>query len=152
MGRTKPIVSADYVVGLTDGEGCFYVYVSNSPRYVGGARVGLNFYIKMNERDKNLLEKVRRSLKCGCVYFQREQRKNHTQCYRYTVGSHRDVIERIIPFFKRHSLQSDSKRKSFMFFCEIAELVESGKHLTKDGIEQIRLLKKRMNQKTVGLA
>ncbi len=23
--RTKPTVSADYIVGLTDGEGCFYV-------------------------------------------------------------------------------------------------------------------------------
>lgn len=27
MGRTKPTVSESYVVGLTDGEGCFYVNI-----------------------------------------------------------------------------------------------------------------------------
>ena len=24
-GRTKPVVTAEYIVGLTDGEGCFYI-------------------------------------------------------------------------------------------------------------------------------
>ena len=104
MGRTKPIVSADYVVGLTDGEGCFYVNVADSSSYRGGARIDLNFYVKMNEKDIDLLLKIKNTLGCGNVYFQKEQRKNHTQCYRYTVGSHRDVIGKIIPFFKKHRL------------------------------------------------
>jgi len=152
MRRTKPIVSADYVVGLTDGEGCFYVSVSNSPFYLGGARAGLNFYIKMNEKDKNLLWKIKNTLECGNVYFQKEQRKNHAQCYRYTVESHRDIIEKIVPFFKKHCLQSSSKQKSFKVFCEISEIVKTKKHLTKNGIKHIRKLKARMNQKTIGLA
>lgn len=29
MGRTKPIVANEYIVGLTDGEGCFYVNIGN---------------------------------------------------------------------------------------------------------------------------
>ena len=116
------MVSADYIVGLTDGEGCFYVNVSNSPYYLSGARIGLNFHIKMNEKDKGLLEKVKNTLNCGNVYFQKEQRKNHTQCYRYTVASHRDIAEIIVPFFRKHALQSASKQKSFNFFCKIVEL------------------------------
>jgi len=36
MGRTKPIVSADYIVGLTDGEGCFYVNTWESSAYKSG--------------------------------------------------------------------------------------------------------------------
>jgi len=152
MRRTKPIVSADYIVGLTDGEGCFYVNVSNSPLYLGGARVGLSFHIKMNEKDKDLLRKVKNTLECGNVYFQKEQRENHAQCYRYTVGSHRDVIGKIIPFFKKHHLQSASKQKSFKAFCEISGIVQARKHLTKSGIKRIRELKAQMNQKTVGLA
>lgn len=152
MGRTKPIVSADYVVGLTDGEGCFYVNVLDSPHYFGGARVDLNFHIKLNEKDKSLLEKMKNTLRCGNVYFQKEQRKNHTQCYRYTVGSHKDIIGKIIPFFKKHHLQSNSKQKSFYAFCKIAKIVQTKKHLTEKGVEQIRKLKLRMNKKTIGLA
>lgn len=152
MGRTKPVVSANYIVGLTDGEGCFYVNVLDSKHYLGGARIDLNFHIKMNEKDRSLLEKVKNTLKCGNVYFQKEKRKNHTQCYRYTVGSHRDIIEKIIPFFKKHPLQSASKQKSIKAFCKIAKIVKTKKHLTKNGVKQIRKLKAQMNQKTTGLA
>ena len=70
MGRTKPMLSKEYVVGLTDGEGCFYVNTWKSPLYRMGAGVQMHFHLKMQERDKALLEKVRNTLKCGEVYFQ----------------------------------------------------------------------------------
>lgn len=150
--RTKPIVSPDYIVGLTDGEGCFYVNVKQNPAYRAGAGVQLYFHIKLNARDRDVLEKVKNTLQCGNVYFQKEQRSNHTQCFRYSVGSHRDNLRYIIPFFKQYPLQSDSKRRSFNIFCQIAEMLESKQHLTKNGIEAIKLLKQRMNQRTIGLA
>ena len=151
-GRTKPEVSADYIVGLTDGEGCFYVNISNSQQYISGAKVELHFHIKLNERDRSVLEKVKNTLQCGNVYYQKEQRENHAQCYRYTVASHRDIIKVIIPFFKKHPLQTDSKQRNFDLFCSIAEKVEKGDHLTKKGVEEIRILKQKMNLKTSGLA
>ena len=147
MGRTKPIVSEDYVVGLTDGEGCFYVNVWRSSLYQTGYGIQLHFHLKMQEKDRPLLEKVKNTLGCGAVYFQKEQRTNHCQCYRYTVSSQKDILERIIPFFRRHSLQSVSKKNSFQLFCKIADLVQLKKHLTKSGIKKIRTLKVRMNQK-----
>ena len=70
MGRTKPIVSNDYVVGLTDGEGCFYVNIWKSDSYRAGYAIQLHFHIKMQEKDKSLLDKVKNTLKCGGVYFQ----------------------------------------------------------------------------------
>ena len=152
MERTLPTVSNDYVVGLTDGEGCFYVNMGASNRYRAGYRVQLHFHLKMQERDKELLEKVRNTIGCGAVYFQKEQRANHCQCYRYTVGAERDIQDIVIPFFRRHPLQSASKSASFEIFCQIADLLKSGKHLTAEGIEEIRALKVRMNQKTAGLA
>ena len=125
-GRTKPVLPAEYVVGLTDGEGCFHVNVSKTPRYRAGAVVQLHFHIKLNERDRDVLEVVRRTLGCGGVYFQKEQRVNHTQCYRYTVSSHRDVLAIIIPFFQQHPLQTATKHYSFDVFCQIADLVRGG--------------------------
>ena len=152
MGRTLPTVSNEYVVGLTDGEGCFYVNVGKTSRYRAGYRIQLHFHLKMQERDRELLEKVRNTIGCGEVYFQKEQRANHCQCYRYTVGSERDIQEIVIPFFKKYPLQSASKGASFTIFCQIAALVKERKHLTPEGIEAIRLLKAQMNQKTAGLA
>lgn len=152
MGRTKPTVSADYIVGLTDGEGCFYVNLGKFSAYRSGSRVQLHFHLKLQEADRDLLLKVCDTLGCGNVYFQKEQRLNHTQCYRYTVSAQRDIFSTIIPFFKKHQLQTASKRKSFDLFCRIANMVEAKKHLTPHGIERIRILKKQMNQRTAGLA
>ena len=152
MGRTKPRVSNEYVVGLTDGEGCFYVNVGESSRYRSGTRIQLHFHIKMQERDRQLLEKVKNTIGCGAVYFQKEQRANHAQCYRYTVSSQADIFNTIIPFFKQYPLQSFSKNHSFRIFCKIAELVKGNAHLSTVGIKKIRILKSKMNKKTLGLA
>jgi len=152
MGRTKPIVSNEYIVGLTDGEGCFYVNIRKSSLYRMGFNVQLHFHIKMQEKDKSLLEKVKNTLKCGSVYFQKEQRLNHCQCYRYSVSSHSDVLKILIPFFRQYPLQSFSKQKNFELFCKVAKLVQSKAHLTKDGLEKIRKLKAEMNKKNIGLA
>ena len=152
MGRTKPKITEDYIVGLTDGEGCFYVNVSKMSAYRTGWRIQLHFHIKLQEMDKELLEKVKDTLDCGNVYFQGDKRKNHTNCYRYTVGSQKDIFERIIPFFQQNQLKTASKRRSFDIFCKIADIICENGHLDPKGIEKIRKLKSNMNQRTNGLA
>jgi len=152
MGRTKPTVSPDYVVGITDGEGCFYVNIGKSSAYLSGWRVQLHFHLKLQARDEELLWKIRNTFDCGNVYFQHETRSNHTQCYRYTVGAWQDIETKIIPFFTAHPLQTVSKRKSFEIFCQIAHLVKQKQHLLPSGILKIRSLKAEMNKRTVGLA
>ncbi len=150
MGRTKPqSVSADYIVGLTDGEGCFYVLINKSSSYRTGSGVHLHFHIKMQEADRALLLKVRDTLECGAVYFQNEKRRNHVQCYRYTVSSHRDILNKIVPFFQEHPLQSVSKMKNFKLFSQVSKIVAEGKHLTLEGVSKIKELKGKMNQRTV---
>ena len=152
MGRTKPTVSKDYIVGLTDGEGCFYVNVSKTNAYKAGFRVQLHFHLKLQEIDQDLLWKICNSLQCGNVYFQKEKRKNHSQCYRFTVSSKKDIFSKIIPFFKENPLQTTSKKASFDIFCQIADLVENDVHLTVKGIDKIRSLKSKMNRRNVGFA
>ena len=152
MGRTKPIVSNDYIVGLTDGEGCFHVNIWKSPSYRMGYNVQLHFHIKMQEKDKPLLEKVKNTFGCGTVYFQKEKRANHCQCYRYTVYAFRDIFEVIIPFFVKYPLESVSKSKNFKIFYRIAQIFKKGGHLKKSGLERIKTLKLKMNIKTIGLA
>jgi len=112
----------------------------------------MHFHIKMQERDRSLLKRVRNTLQCGEVYFQKEVRANHCQCYRYTVSSRKEIVNNIIPFFKKYPLQAATKRTNFKLFCKIARLLEKDVHKTAEGIEIIRALKAQMNQKTVGLA
>ena len=153
MERTLPTVAEDYIVGITDGEGCFFVNASKSKAYRSGWQVQMHFHIKLRADDQDILWRIRDTLNCGNVYFQKETRNNHTQCYRYTVSALRDIQNKVIPFFKEHPLQTASKRKSFDAFCKIAALIGEGRHHTEKGVEQIRTLKQTMNQRhTVGLA
>src|SRR5258708_33955235 len=104
-GRTKPVVSLDYIVGLTDGEGCFYVNIQ-APTPRGRNRVQTHFCLKVRIEDQPMLEAVKSTLGCGGVYFQAESRPNHTPCCRYGVCKRQDIREVIIPLFITHPLQS----------------------------------------------
>src|SRR5689334_16120072 len=95
----------DYIVGLVDGEGSFTAYVRNladSTEKIRRVRIEPRFYIKLIERDKEILDGLKRFFQCGQVYFQKDNRKNHQQCYRYEVSNRKDLAEIIIPFFKKH--------------------------------------------------
>jgi hypothetical protein len=136
------MVSADYIVGLTDGEGCFYVNVRDrNSRWK--PLVATHFYIKLREDNRELLEEVKQSFGCGAVYFQKENRPNHSSCYRFEINSRRDIKEVLLPFFEKHPLHGP-KRIDFETFRKIAEAVDSGEHTTPEGLRKIRNLKLQM--------
>lgn len=56
------MISPDYIVGLTDGEGCFLVQLRTDHRIV------LRFFIIQRFDNKELLEKVCMFFKVGYVY------------------------------------------------------------------------------------
>lgn len=145
-GKGTPLISPDYVVGLVDGEGCFYVLLRPPARAHKTRRVELHLHIKMKMEDKPILQKIKQFFDCGGVYYQAERRSNHTPCYRYTVTSLRDHLKIIIPFFKKYPLLS-SKRKDFLRFCEITQMVVRKDHLTEKGFKKIVQIKQEMNQR-----
>ncbi len=140
------MISADYIVGLTDGEGCFYINVREPNKKYLGSKAGVetHFYIKLREDDRKLLENVKNFLKCGAVYFQKEKRINHSQCYRYEINSQKDIHGVLIPFFDKNSLQSE-KKKNYLIFRKIAMMVKNNLHHTKNGLKKIKQLKSHMN-------
>ena len=139
----------DYVVGLVDGEGSFTVYVRN-PREINKNRkrrvkIEPRFYIKLIEEDKDILYRLKRFFDCGNVYFQGDKRPNHRNCYRYEVANRADILEKIIPFFKKHPLKFSSKARDFKIFCQIMEAIKKGKHLERKGLLQLYKLKQKMH-------
>ena|SRR3989339_1582661 len=145
--RTKPgKLSADYIVGLTDGEGSFCVYLHPPKKEHGSVhyRVQCRYYIKMREDELPLLEKVKDFWGCGKIYFQREYRENQRDNYRFEIFNY-DLLKRVVvPFFQRHSLES-KRIKDFELFCQILDLAIAKAHHTKAGLRRIATLKSRMH-------
>jgi len=139
------MLTSDYIVGLSDGEGSFCVYVRKPEKQTWHTRVECHYYIKLREDDKPLLMKVKNFFRCGRVDFQKEYRENQRDNYRYQVSSLRELRETIIPFFERHPLQS-KRKKDFSLFCKIVELVVRKDHHTSEGLKKINRLKNRMHQ------
>lgn len=146
-GNNQKKVSSDYVVGLVDGEGCFYVnvYDRDKKKYPNSKpQTRVHLYIKLREDDLIILEKVQKTLGFGFIYYQKDTRGNHSACYRYEVNA-RDDLKKLIKFFDSHPLQSPKKHRDFLIVKKILKIVDSGKHLTKDGISEIRQLKSQMH-------
>lgn len=143
--RDRPkILSADYLVGLTDGEGCFYINIRPSRSSRGIKTVEFHFYLKLRIDHLDLLNKVKLSFGCGAVYHQKEKRANHSECYRFEINSRRDIFGKLIPFFDEHLLEGP-KRKDYLLFRQAAEIVRDKSRLTANQIAEIEKLKHKMN-------
>ena len=141
-------LNSEYVVGLVDGEGSFTVYVRDPDIQKSVTRrvtVEPKFYIKLVERDKDILYALRDFFGCGSVYFQKDTRPNHQNCYRFEVFRWDDLQTNIIPFFKKHPPRFVSKRHDFKVFCEMMELLKKKKHLTETGLRKLYSLKQQMH-------
>ncbi|MEK7211090.1 MAG: LAGLIDADG family homing endonuclease [Patescibacteria group bacterium] len=138
----------NYIVGLVDGEGSFTAYVFNpakKSKRKRRARVEPKFYLKLVESDKKILYELKKFFGCGNVYFQKDTRKNHQNCYRYEVTARDDLMRIIIPFFKKHQPKFPSRAKDFKLFCRIMKLVVLGRHLGVKGLENILEIKSKMH-------
>src|SRR3989344_8015181 len=117
----------NYVTALIDGEGYFSVramkrkqknWFLNDVRFIFG--------VKLRADDGVIvLKALQKFFGCGSVYFRKDSRKNFSNCYEFQVSSHRDVFQKIIPFFQKYPLRFPSKRKTFTGFCRIAEMVKN---------------------------
>ncbi|MEK7562521.1 MAG: LAGLIDADG family homing endonuclease [Patescibacteria group bacterium] len=142
------MLNPDYIVGLVDGEGSFTAYIKNpqsNKKVERRTKAEPRFYIKLIEKDKNILYELSKYFGCGNVYFQRDARPNHQNCYRYEVTKRDDLEKIIIPFFQHNKLNLKSKQKDFKIFCEIMKRIKKKEHLTSSGLSKLYLLKQKMH-------
>jgi hypothetical protein len=137
------MLTADYVVGLVDGEGSFAVHLNRSQRR--RAKVEPRFCLKLKADDRLILDELRDFFGCGKVYVQRNRRPNHCLCYRFEVSNRAELLERIIPFFRQHPLKFPSKRRDFALFDAVLGLVAREAHRTSEGLETIEQLAAKMH-------
>ena len=117
------MLNSNYVIGLVDGEGSFYVRLNSDIRRRN--KVELKFSLKLRYQDKEILEQLQQFFGCGKIYFQKDNRPHHTDCYRFEVNNKKDIIEKIIPFFENNSPKIQSRKRDFELFKQIAILSQN---------------------------
>ena len=142
------MLNPDYISGLVDGEGSFTAYIRNPDLKKTAkrrARAEPKFYLKLTEKDSDILYELKDFFGCGNVYFQKDSRRNHQNCYRYEVANRKDLEDIIIPFFRKHQSKLATKKRDFRIFCEIMNGIRKRKHLTKQELTSLYKLKQKMH-------
>jgi hypothetical protein len=104
-----------------------------------GMGVFLNFNISQHSRDSELMNSLINYLDCGRI-----TNKKDKEAVIFEVNKFSDLNEKIIPFFKKYSIEG-YKKANFCDFCKIALLMQDKRHLTSEGLEQIINIKNGMN-------
>jgi len=135
-----------WIVGFTDGEGCFAVSVIKNNTTRSGYQVFPEFVITQGEKSRESLEMIKKFFRCGKIFINKRYDNHREHLYRYCVRSIRDLQEIIIPFFSRYRLRT-SKRNDFRLFAQAVELMMKKQHLTGKGFRKILRIKSRSNRK-----
>ena len=120
-----------FVTGLIEGEGCFSVSFTKRNRLRIGIETKPSFSISLNHRDLNLLKQVHAYFNCGGIRYSRSDRT-----YKFEVRSIGDIVEQIIPHFKKFPLQGN-KLSDFIKFVKICKNVRANLHMSKKHLKEI---------------
>lgn len=134
----KKIQDPHWLAGFTSAEGCFQIRIFKSKTNIGEAAL-LIFSVAQHLRDEQLIKSFIAYLQCGRV----EIRKDNTVEYKVTKLN--DTINKIIPFFLKY-LVIGVKYQDFTDWCKVAEMMKDKKHLTEEGLEQIKKIKDGINK------
>lgn len=137
---------ANWIVGFTDGEGCFSVSIIKNQTTKLGWQIFPEFVITQGEKSLSAIEEIQRYFKCGKIYVNRRKDNHKENLYRYCVRSVDDLSEIMIPFFKKNKLRT-AKAQDFKRFCKIIEQIKKQKHLSIKGMASIAEEIQKMNRK-----
>ena len=114
---------AGWIVGMTDGEGCFSISIFKNVTTRLGWQVMPEFVVTQYD-------------------------SHHEQLYRFCVRNRQDLEQKIVPFFRQYSLQT-AKRLDFERFCKVLLMMKDKKHLSESGLNEIRqIVKQKMEEES----
>ena len=140
-----------WVIGFVDGEGCFSIGFVRQPRranragYRTGIQVTPRFVVTQGMGSVRVLEELQEFFGCGRLNVNRRYDNHKEHLGQYIVAGRRDLVERIIPFFRRYPLRT-SKQADFEKFATCVELMEHGRHTMPSGLLEIVRIAETMNR------
>ena len=128
-------VHDDYFSGFVDGEGCFYVGFSRRKDLPLGWQIITEFHVSQNPGSKNVLEMLRERL--GCGYLKpNHATSNSDKTWILIIKDREDLLNRVIPFFDHHPLQT-TKQTDYLIFKKVIGMIKEKRHLKKEGFQDI---------------
>ena len=126
-----------YLAGFADGEGSFNVSFRRREDYAMPWKVSLCFNV--SQKDKVVLALFKRHLNCGTL------RQRQDGIWYYEVNNFTAIVENVIPFFDQFGFLSGKKQRDFAKFKQLATLIAAGRHLKKEGIDEVLRIRRDMN-------
>lgn len=133
------IKDPQWLAGFASAEGCFLIRILKAASYSSGHQVLLVFKLTQHTKDEQLIRSLVDYLECGKVYV------NGTMVD-YIVTKLTDITDKIVPLFQKYPIQG-VKHLDYTDFVSVVELMKNKKHLTQEGLDQIRAIKAGMNKK-----
>ena len=133
-------LTAQWITGFVDGEGCFHIGISNHPEMSGGIQILPEFTVVQHKRDVQVLFALKAFFNCGVV------RTNHGDGMAFRVRKLQHLSEIIIPFFMKHKLKT-KRRVDFEKFRDVVLMMLKKEHLSQEGRAAIMQLAEQMNRK-----
>jgi len=127
----------NYVNGITDGEGNFYISIYKDKRWNNKEQI--RFYYKVTQRDYSvkMLNKLQTFFNCGKVIIQDKK----TKAMKFEINNLKHIELIVIPHFVKYPLLS-SKKLNFNDFKKAFILFKIGAHKTAKGLDEIKKLQK----------
>ena len=138
--KLTQLIDPWFISGFTDAEGCFLIIVRKSHKSKLGWQLEANFTINLHSKDMDLLKLIQ-------TYFDGAGRigKERNGCCDYTVGSLEQIVTKVIPHFEKYSLKT-KKCSDYLLFKEAVMIMQSGEHLTKEGLQKIINIRASLNR------
>jgi hypothetical protein len=126
-----------YFAGFVDGEGSFNLSFRKRNDYKLPWKVSL--CLNVSQKDRTILALLKHHLKCGTIRYKSDD------VWFFEVNNLTAIREHVIPFFDRFGFLSAKKKRDFSLFKRMADLMARGAHLYKEGIEELLVLRREMN-------
>ena len=123
-----------YLTGFADGEGCFCIALKNQKTAKVRWVLDPVFHVTQHSSHKEILYEFQKLLGCGTVI----KKYGQEDTMQFIVQSRKELIDKVIPFFKKYKLIT--KNKDFKIFAEAVEALDQHKHADKKEFK--KLLKK----------
>lgn len=131
-------IDPHWVAGFASGDGSFMVKLRVDNAYSAGGRIELAFVLTQHRRDYALMQCLVDFFGCGQSYTYKDYAE-------FKCVTFKDIYEKILPFFLKYPIHG-VKSKDFKDWAKVVDIVYSKAHLTKQGFEQIKLIKSGMNR------
>lgn len=148
--QQERLIELGWVIGFVDGEGCFSIGFVRQPDrkrrkgYRTGYQVAHRFVVTQGAKSLPCLHELCEFFGIGRVVLNKRRDNHKEHLYHYIVQKRNELLEVVIPFFRQYALRT-SKQQDFEKFARCVELVEDGRHLTRDGLIEIVEIAQTMN-------